>query len=430
MNSYGNMLLIAIPGFVVLILLEMVWGLVVHKERQPLVDTISSLTSGMTNILKSTLGISIVIVSYPWLYSHLQLVEWPKGSAWPYVITFVFIDFTGYWVHRLQHKVNFFWTHHVIHHSSEEFNLPCALRQSISVLSNIYILTVVPLAIAGISGDVLALIAPIHLFSQFWYHTRYIGRLGFLEYIIVTPSAHRVHHAMNDAYMDKNYGQIFIIWDRMFGTFQEELATDPCVYGMRRPAQTWNPYLINFKHWYHLAKDAWHTQSWSNRLRIWFMPTGWRPADVVDKHPLFTISSMDELKKYNPTYSKAFSAFSMVHLLAILAMVCFLFFRFGEVTQTQALINGLLIMANIFGFTALLDKKLYGMLAMLLTSVGIVAYTFATGDWFGLNQFMPMGNIAVAAYFSVAAIASAWFYKTELSQTANEEWIAVTEVAG
>lgn len=411
MNSYGNMLLVAMPGFIGLILLEALWGRIKYGEHQRLVDTLSSLTSGMTNILKSTLGLSIVIVTYTWLYKYLHVIEWPQGSIWPYVISFVFLDFIGYWLHRLQHKVNFFWSHHVIHHSSEEFNLPCALRQQISVLSNIYTIAVIPLAIIGIPGEALALIGPIHLFAQFWYHTRYIGRLGFLEYIIVTPAHHRVHHAMNDAYMDKNYGQIFIIWDRMFGSFQDELKDDPCVYGMRRPAQTWNPYIINFKHQYSLAKDAWHAQSWRDKLRIWFMPTGWRPADVAANHPLFTIHRMDELQKYNPTYSLAFRAFALVHLTVLFSLLCFLFFRFGEILTTDALINGALLFAAIFGFTSLLDKKLYGIISMVITCLGIAAFALLMGDWFGLNSFISFGSILIATYFIAAAIVSIGFWK-------------------
>jgi alkylglycerol monooxygenase len=415
MNAYGNILLIAMPVFLLLILIEMIYGRIKYNEQQPIVDTISSLTSGMTNILKSTLGLTIVIVSYSFLETHLHLMEWNKGSIWPYIIVFVFFDFTGYWAHRLQHRVNFFWSHHLVHHSSEEFNLPCALRQQIAVMTNVYTLMLIPMALIGIPAEVLALVGPIHLFSQFWYHTRYIGKLGFLEYILVTPSAHRVHHAMNDIYMDKNYSQIFIFWDRMFGTYQEELETEPCVYGMRRPAQTWNPYIINFKHWYTLVVDAWHTEKISDKFRLWFMPTGWRPADVMQKYPLFTVGKMSELKKYAPVYSNSFRAFSVVYLSVIFLLLCFLFFRFGEITQTEALVNGILLLLAIFGFTALLDKKQYGMVSILLVSVGIVAFSITKGDWFGLNTFLPLGSIMVTIYFASTAIAAIWFYKKELS---------------
>lgn len=414
MNSYGNMLLVAMPIFLLLIFIEMFWGWWQKGEKQNVVDAVSSLTSGMTNILKSTLGITIVILSYPWMVEHLQLMSWDKASVWPYLITFVFMDFTGYWGHRLQHRVNFFWNHHIVHHSSEEFNLPCALRQQISVLTNIYTLLMLPLAVIGIPGEVLALVGPIHLFSQFWYHTKYIGKLGFLEHILVTPSHHRVHHAMNDIYMDKNYSQIFIVWDKWFGTFQEELETEPCVYGMRRPAQTWNPFIINYKHLWQLIKDAWHTENVKDKLRIWFMPTGWRPADVEKNYPVFTITKMNELKKYNPVYSNWFSAFSIIHISVIFLLLSFLFYRFGEITREDALLNGAFLMLAIFGFTALLDKKDYGIISMLLVSAAVVTFCIVRGDWFGLQETMHISGIVVAVYFVVISIAAFMFYRNEL----------------
>lgn len=420
MNDYGNMLLIAMPIFLLLILIEMIWGRFKYGEQQPVIDSISSLTSGMTNILKSTLGMSIVIVSYPWLVEHLHFTEFEKGSVWPYVITFIFMDFTGYWAHRLQHRVNFFWNHHIIHHSSEEFNLPCALRQQIAVMTNIYTLMMIPMAIIGIPGEVLALVGPIHLFSQFWYHTRYIGNLGFLEYLLVTPSHHRVHHAMNDLYLDKNYSQIFIVWDRLFGTYQEELSTEPSVYGMRRPAATWNPYIINFKHLWQLMLDAWHTKSIKDKLRVWFMPTGWRPADVEQRYPVFTIARMSDLKKYNPFYSKWFTAFSVVHMSVIFGLLCFLFFRFGEIEKSEALLNGVFLLLAIFGFTSLLDKKQYGLISMLAVALLVVVYCVSQRDWFGINGFVPAGSVAIAFYFLVTALAALWFYKNELSKNSTQ----------
>jgi hypothetical protein len=261
----------------------------------------------------------------------------------------------------------------------------------------------------------LGIVAPVHLFSQFWYHTRYIGNMGVLEYIFVTPSAHRVHHAMNDIYMDKNYSAIFIVWDRLFGTYQKELASEPCVYGMRRPAQTWNPFIINYKHWYTLAADAYHTKNWGDKFRLWFMPTGWRPADVVEARPLFTIQKMSDLKKYDPGYSKWFIRLSFIHIHILFLLVCFLFFRFGEISKTEALVNGIILLLAIFGFTSMLDKKQYGFISMLFVSVGIAIFGLVRGDWFGLNTFVPFGHVLVVAYFAAVTLTAGWFYKAELS---------------
>lgn len=415
MNQFGNVLLIAMPGFFVLIMFEMFWGRWKHNEQQPLIDAVASVACGFTNILKATLGLTIVIFSYAWMESHLHIIQLSASSAFTYIITFVALDFIGYWMHRLSHRVNFFWGHHVVHHSSEEFNLPCALRQGITMITNLTTLAIFPLALMGIPPQVLAIVGPVHLFSQFWYHTRYIGRLGVLEYIFVTPSAHRVHHAMNDMYMDKNYSAIFIVWDRMFGTYQSELSTEPCVYGMRRPAQSWNPLVINFKHWYTLAKDAFYTQKWSDKVKLWFMPTGWRPADVSEQYPLFTIQTMNDLQKYNPGYSKWFVRYSFMHIHIVFLLVCFLFFRFGEITKADALLNGIMLLLAVFGFTSMLDKKLYGFMGMLITSISIVVFVLVKGDWFGLNSFVPFGSVAIATYFTLAALIVGWFYKTELA---------------
>ena len=147
------------------------------------------------------------------------------------------------------------------------------------------------------------------------------------------------------------------------------------------------------------------------------MPTGWRPYDVEKNYPLFTIHRMNELKKYYPTYSNRFTAFSVVYLSVIFALLCFLFFRFGEISNADALINGLILMAVIFGFTSLLDKKLYGLISLLAVSLAIAAFCTLKGDWFGLNTFMPMGSLLVAAYFIATASMAGWFYKNELSAT-------------
>jgi alkylglycerol monooxygenase len=413
MNQFGNALLIAMPGFFVLIMLEILWGRWKHHEQAPLIDSIASIASGFTNILKATLGLTIAIVSYDWMVTHLHLIELPADSAWTFVAVFVVLDFINYWTHRLSHHVNFLWGHHVVHHSSEEFNLPCALRQGITMITNLTAVAIFPLALMGIQPEVLSVVVPVHIFSQFWYHTRYIGNLGVLEYILVTPSAHRVHHAMNDVYMDKNFSAIFIVWDRLFGTYQKELPTEPCVYGMRRPAQTWNPYIINYKHWYTLAADAYHTKKWSDKFRLWWMPTGWRPADVAEKFPLFTIQKMSDLKKYNPGYSKWFTRCCFIHINILFLLVCFLFFRFGEISKSDALVNGILLLLSIFGFTSLLDKKLYGIISMLLVSTAIAIFGWMKGDWFGLNTFIPFGSFIVVIYFLAAALIAIRFYKTE-----------------
>ncbi|MFY9464634.1 MAG: sterol desaturase family protein, partial [Sediminibacterium sp.] len=240
METYGKILLIAMPLFLVLVVLEKWWGWRKGNETVRTMDMISSLTSGITNSTKDVLGLSIVLVSYEWMVTHLAIYH-VQTSVAAYCIAFMALDLTGYMVHRIDHEINFFWNAHLIHHSSEDYNLACALRQSISTFFRLFTIFLLPAALLGVPAQVIAVVAPLHLFAQFWYHTQHINKMGWLEKIIVTPSHHRVHHAINPEYLDKNYGQIFIFWDKWFGTFQEELPYVKAVYGITRPVRTWNP---------------------------------------------------------------------------------------------------------------------------------------------------------------------------------------------
>ena len=301
MDTYANILLITIPIFLVLIIIEISYGVWKNDQKHSYMDTISSLSSGFTNLMVDILGLGIIILSYPFFYERLKIIELEE-SILLYFIAFVCVDFASYCHHRLKHSINIFWNMHVIHHSSEEFNLACALRQSITNNLGIGILFLVPAAILGIPPQMISILGPLHLFGQFWYHTRHIGKLGWIEYILVTPSQHRVHHAINEEYIDKNLAAIFCVWDRAFGTFQEELDDVPCVYGTLKPVQTWNPILINFQHIYYLIQDAWHTNNLVDKFKIWFMPTGWRPNDVIVKIPRSKVEDVFSQKKYTEQY--------------------------------------------------------------------------------------------------------------------------------
>lgn len=190
METYAKALLYAIPFFVVLLLIEIGYGYLIKNQKHNVLDSVSSISSGFTNIIKDTLGLGLVLVSYPFLLENLAIFKIQR--TWlVWLIAFIVIDFAGYWNHRLSHKVNIFWNQHVIHHSSEQFNLACALRQPISNLLGYFALFLIPAALVGVPNEVVAILAPIHLFAQFWYHTQYIGKLGWLEYVLVTPSQHR-----------------------------------------------------------------------------------------------------------------------------------------------------------------------------------------------------------------------------------------------
>tara|TARA_B110000037_G_scaffold36929_1_gene45153 strand:+ start:3295 stop:4554 length:1260 start_codon:yes stop_codon:yes gene_type:complete len=355
METYANVLLIALPSFMVLILIEILYGYRKKNLNYNLMDTISSLSAGATNIIKSLLGIGFAIISYPYIVAAIALVQLEESMGL-YLIAFVCIDLASYWNHRLNHSINIFWNRHVVHHSSEEFNLACALRQSIS--NNIIgfgALFLIPAALFGVPSKIIILLAPLHLFAQFWYHTQHIGKLGWLEYVFVTPSQHRVHHAINEEYVDKNLSAIFCVWDRIFGTFQEELDAVPCIYGSLKPVQTWNPIVINFQHNWGLAKDAWHAKNWVDKFKLWFMPTGWRPEDVSNRFPRPIANSVYAQEKYAPKYTTVHKFFAVFQFVSLNVFIYILLVSFGEFSFDTQLSFGILILTTIFGFTSIMD---------------------------------------------------------------------------
>ena len=355
MTTYANVLTIAIPIFFFLVLVEILYGFVSKKKYYNLMDTLSSLSSGITNLLKDLLGIGIIIISYPFIKKSISIIELNE-SIHLYIIAFVCLDFASYWNHRLNHSINFFWNQHVIHHSSQEFNLACALRQSISNLLGYGAIFLIPAAFFGVPHKVISLLAPLHLFGQFWYHTKHIGKLGFLEYIFVTPSQHRVHHAINSEYIDKNLSAIFCIWDRLFGTFQEELEKVPCVYGTLKPVNTWNPFIINFQHLWYLIVDAWHTRKLKNKVKIWFMPTGWRPDDVKVKIKRDRIINVYSQKKYEIEYKKIHAFYAIFHFVYINASLWLLLVAYDELGHNLKIFYSTFILTTIFGFTSVMDN--------------------------------------------------------------------------
>jgi len=411
METYGSILLIAMPVFLALVLFEKWYGWFKGKDTVRNMDMISSLSSGITKVTKEVLGLTFVILSYGWLVRHLAIVHL-HANFLIYFIALISLDFSSYWVHRIEHERNFFWNNHVVHHSSEEFNLACALRESISVFIKISMFLLLPAALLGVEERVIVLVGPFFLFAGFWYHTQHIHKMGFLEKIFITPSHHRVHHAINPEYINKNYGQIFILWDKLFGSFQEELPDVRPVYGITRPAETWNPIKINFQHAWSLVKDAWRAKSWKDKWRIWLMPTGWRPADVAEKYPAYEIGNVYQVQKYAPAASAALQAWSWVQLFSLILLVSYWFAhiaRINEMNGSYVYLYGAFIFLSVYSFTELMDRNVYALFWELSKTVFGFAIVFKTGDWFGIGAVSPLLNNAVIGYFILSLGVTAYF---------------------
>ena len=410
MEAYAQVLNYAIPFFLILIAIEYIAGYFRDVSTLRLFDTVSSLSSGITNVVKDVLGLSVVIISYQWMVGKVALFH--IETTWLlYVLAFIGIDFSGYWVHRWSHEVNIFWNRHVVHHSSEEFNLPCALRQSVSDIIALFTFTYLPMALIGIPGQVIAIVAPIQLFAQFWYHTRLIGKMGWLENIIVTPSHHRVHHAINPIYLDKNYSQIFILWDKWFGTFQPELPDVPAVYGISKAVKTWNPWIINYHHIWNIMKDTWRTSNWQDKVKIWFMPTGWRPADVVQRYPVADTEDIYRRPKYETESSVLFKVWSIMQLVVTLFLTLYLFNHIGTIPFDMVLGYGLFIFITIFAYTSLMDGSILGVaFEVIKCVVAVFLLTLNGNSWFGIDDVLPLGTLIIVAYLGISLLLSLYFY--------------------
>lgn len=280
-----NYVLYAIPFFFVLIGLELLVDRWRGVSTYRLADSINSLSAGVLSQVSGLLTKGLGLLTYGFAVQHLALFELSAQQTWVWVLAFVLYDFCYYWNHRLGHERNVLWAAHSVHHQSEDYNLSTALRQTSSGFLFGWIFYL-PLAVLGVPLLVFLTVAALNLLYQFWVHTRHVPKLGWYEWAFVTPSNHRAHHAQNAIYMDRNYGGVFIIWDRLFGTFQEELDEEPVIFGVTTPLASWNPLWANLQFYVQLWRDAARAASWWDKLRIWFMPTGWRPADVAAKYPL------------------------------------------------------------------------------------------------------------------------------------------------
>ena len=242
-----------VPVFFVLIALEFLVARRRGVRLYGLQDTVTSINAGMVSQFVNVLGGAVSVVMYAWLVERFGLFVWDESNLAVWVVGLVSYDFCYYWVHRAGHEVNVLWAAHVIHHSSEDFNLATALRQSATGFYFRWVFYV-PLAVLGFSTKMFVVLGLIDLLYQYWVHTQLIGRLGVLERFLVTPSNHRVHHGQNDYCIDRNYGGIFSVWDKLFGTYADERPEEKVVYGVRKPLRSWDPVWGNLHHYFVIGR--------------------------------------------------------------------------------------------------------------------------------------------------------------------------------
>jgi sterol desaturase/sphingolipid hydroxylase (fatty acid hydroxylase superfamily) len=298
-----QVIVLATPIFLLAIGAEWWLGRRRGRDTYRLADALASLNLGVMSQVTGVFGTLLSVAIYGAAFEHIALARLPADSLWVWLGALLAYDFCYYWYHRAGHRVAVLWAAHAVHHQSEDYNLSTALRQTSSGFLFGWIFYL-PLAVAGVPPLVFGTVALIDLLYQFWVHTQQVGRLGGFDRWFCSPSNHRVHHAVNDCYVDKNYGGILIVWDRLFGTFEDEDPAEPCVYGTRAPLHSWNPVRANLQVYRDLWLDSGRARSWADRLRVWLKPPGWRPADVAAAFPKPAFD-LGRVQRWNPPLTPA-----------------------------------------------------------------------------------------------------------------------------
>lgn len=291
----------AVPFFLLAIVIEVLWGWLKGNNTYRVNDSINSLSLGLLSTISKFVFLNIGLLVFTRIEQHYAVWAFAIDSISHWFLAVLLYDFLYYWFHRISHERQLFWGSHVVHHQSEDYNLSTALRQTSTSFFTTWVFYI-PCFFLGMPISMYVSIASAHLIYQFWVHTQHIGKLGILEWFLVTPSNHRVHHAQNADYIDTNYGGLLIIWDRVFGTFKEERDEQKPIYGIRTPLASWNPLWANLHIFVSMATDAWRTSSWLDKVRILWSKTGWRPRDVAERYPSKK-TDLADFTKYNPCLS-------------------------------------------------------------------------------------------------------------------------------
>jgi alkylglycerol monooxygenase len=372
----------AVPFFFLLIGVELMVALWQRKHYYRLHDSINDLSCGSTEQLIGIFLKGLLFAGYQGTYAFathkgINLVDVQTYSAagkWTAaIVLFLGVDCAYYWFHRIAHEYNAPWAGHVVHHSSEDYNLAVALRQGSfqGLFSWVFYL---PLALVGFPPSWFAAVMSFNLLYQFWIHTRTIKKLGPLEWVLNTPSHHRVHHARNPKYLDKNYAGTLIIWDRMFGTFQAE-EEEP-VYGLTKPLESWNPLWANLHIWRDLCRDAYLAPRWVDKFRIWFMPQGWRP-EGLPSNPSAPEVTPDTVVRYETRVPHGLDIYALAHFVAVVPMTVALMSAGDAPARAEVVIGAVLVLWALLNLGGIFEHRRWTLMSEL---VRLPLTAFAVGS--------------------------------------------------
>ena len=385
-----NPICIAVPLFFALLGIEI---LVARRRKLPLHrlnDSMADLTCGMGDQLIGVFTKAIPLAIYTFVESQFGLLDLATSTPWVWIAGMLLVDHQYYWYHRFSHRVNFGWATHVVHHQSEEYNLAVALRQP--WFTQFYNWTFyLPLALLGVPTIVWATCYALNLLYQFWIHTRLIGRLGPMEWVFNTPSHHRVHHGINDEYLDRNYAGVLIIWDRLYGSFEPEVAE--VLYGTRRPLRSWNPLWANVEPFVHIARLAAASRGIGEKLRALVAPPEWAPRSA----PELAKGDFMGQRGYDRNVGRPLHVYVVLHLLPVGLLMSWML-TFDQTLPTEVLALGsLAILWTAFGWLGLFEQRAWAFGSEVARHLaGAAALIIMGGSAVGL-PFLIAGLILTAA---------------------------------
>ena len=369
----------AVPVFFLMIGIEFIFGVIKGTNNYRLNDSIAAISLGLISRLPPLLNLGIQGVVWTYVATNLNMSLMPKDSWVTWVIAFLFYDLCYYWMHRMSHEVKVLWASHVVHHQGEEFNLSTALRQTSSGWLWKWIFYI-PMFMVGIPGEVFFTVAAINLLYQFWVHTEHIKTLGALELIFITPSNHRIHHAQNPEYIDANYGGVFIIWDRIFGTYIPERDDLKPIYGPVKPLRSWNPIWSNLEIYHQMIRDTIHTKTLKNKIKVWFSSTRWRPDDVYEKFPHVT-NDLEDFEKYDPDANRTTKFFTSVQFIINSSISTIIIFTIADQSYLQSCMLAIMLVASTTLVTSIIENKKWGYQSELARSIfTILLFAFEIFD--------------------------------------------------
>lgn len=375
-----NPIVLSIPVFFLLIALELVIQYFSKEKVYRLNDGISNISCG---VLEQVTGVFIktsTVAAYHFIYENYSVFTIPQ-TTWTFLLLFVGCDFFYYWAHRMSHQINLFWGGHVVHHQSEEYNLSVALRQS-SFQTFWFFFFYFPLAFLGFNTTSYLFASSIVTLYQFWIHTENIKTLGPLEYILNTPSHHRVHHGVDPKYIDKNHAGTFIIWDKMFGTFQKE--EEKPTYGITTPVNSWCPINVNLSHYRKMFSTMKTIPRWSDKIRLLVKPPGWLPNYMGGSEKIPEVNKQT-YRKYDSDPGAPFKFYAFIQYTVCLLFAALYLAIQSSMTFPEKLAFTASIILSLVSFAALFEKRIWTSLTeymRLVTTAALLSYLSYNSAWF------------------------------------------------